>query len=118
MCIPGCERFETTESGQYSVEMQVGIGPIGGNYTAKILITDQNAPDSYRMIVNGSGSGGTFTGDGSLFLADQNDGTSVTVEGEIQVTGVVARVGQRLLGSAAKTMLERFFSCLNNNLSK
>lgn len=117
-CLPGCEGFKADGLGQYRVDMQVAIGPIGGNYTAKIFITDQNAPDSYRMTVSGSGSGGTFNGDGSVSLSDDNDGTAVAVDGEVQVTGVAARVGQRLLGSAAKTMLERFFSCMNDNLTK
>ncbi|MDA1188514.1 MAG: carbon monoxide dehydrogenase subunit G [Chloroflexi bacterium] len=115
-CIPGCDRFEPEGEGQYDVAMQVGIGPIRGAYTAKISLTEQKAPDFYRMAVKGSGSGGTFNGEGSVTLSEENGTTSVAVDGDVHVTGVVARVGQRLMGSAAKTMLERFFSCMGSKI--
>jgi carbon monoxide dehydrogenase subunit G len=36
----------------------------------------------------------------------------VDVSGTVQMGGAVARVGQRLIGSVSKMMLDRFFSCL------
>ena len=45
-------------------------------------------------------------------LVTVEDGTVVSVKGSGQVGGLVARVGQRLLGSVSKMMMDRFFSCL------
>ena len=41
----------------------------------------------------------------------------VTVDGTVQVGGTVARVGQRLIGSVAKMMMDRFFACLQDRLT-
>jgi carbon monoxide dehydrogenase subunit G len=40
----------------------------------------------------------------------------VTVEARAQVGGLVARVGQRLLGSVSKMMMDRFFGCLQTRV--
>ena len=41
----------------------------------------------------------------------------MTVDGTVQVGGTVARVGQRLIGSVAKMMMDRFFACLQDRLT-
>ena len=45
-------------------------------------------------------------------FAEANGVTQVSVVGEGQVSGIVARVGQRLLGGTAKMLMNRFFSCI------
>jgi len=115
-CIPGCERFEPDGEGGYDVSMKVSIGPITGAYRAKITLSEQQAPSSFKMAVRGSGTGGTIAGEGMLTLAEKDGGTEVTVRGDAQVGGVVARVGQRLLGSASKSLLDKFFSCIASKI--
>ena len=38
------------------------------------------------------------------------------VSGTVQTGGPIARVGQRLIGSVSKMMLDRFFACLQTKL--
>ena len=45
-------------------------------------------------------------------LENDADRTLVTVDSRAQVGGTIARVGQRLLGSVSKMMMDRFFACL------
>ena len=47
-----------------------------------------------------------------MTFAPDGDGTRVTVDGDARVTGVVARVGQRLLGAVSKTLMTQFFECM------
>ena len=53
-----------------------------------------------------------MTGGGAISLTETDGGTRVTVVGAVQVGGTIARVGQRLLGSVSKMMMDRFFTCL------
>lgn len=115
-CIPGCESFEETGENSYRVVMKVGIGAVRGTYTGEVSLTDIDEPSSFRMIVSGKGRGGSVRGDGLLKFADSGAGTELIVEGDAQVTGVIARVGQRLLGGASKTLMDRFFGCLKSKL--
>ncbi len=115
-CIPGCESFEETGENSYRVVMKVGVGAVQGTYSGEVTLGDMDDLSSFRMIVSGKGRGGSVRGEGLLKFADGGDGTELTVEGDAQVTGLVARVGQRLLGGASKTLMDRFFGCLKSRL--
>ena len=45
-------------------------------------------------------------------LRTEGTGTAVDVSAVVEVGGTIARVGQRLLGSVGKMMMDRFFACL------
>ncbi len=116
-CIPGCERFEETVEGSYNMTMMVGIGAVRGTYHASVKLTEINPPESFRMTVEGKGSAGTIKGDGTVRLTETNGVTEVAVDGEAQVSGVIARVGQRLMGAAAKSLLGRFFDSMSERIT-
>ena len=86
---------------------------MGGQYTA-----DLNPPHSYTLTIEGSGNIGFANGTATVTLTPSgNDGTSVNVNTDTQVGGAVARVGQRMMGSVAKGMMDRFFGCLAESVA-
>ena len=111
-CIPGCERLEPTGEDEYRAALRLGIAAIRGNYTGKVTISDRNPPQSYRLSVEGQGSGGFVRGTGLISLEPKGEETEVKIDGDAQVGGTIANVGQRLLGSAMKMMMGQFFGCL------
>ena len=114
-CMPGCESLEPLGDGKYQASLNVGVGSIRGKYEATITISDQVPARSYKLTVEGKGSSGFVRGEALVSLAEQDGSTIVTVQGEGQVGGTVARVGQRLLGSVNKMMMDRFFTCLQHS---
>ena len=40
----------------------------------------------------------------------------MNVTAAVQTGGAIARIGQRLIGSVAKMMMDRFFACLQSKL--
>ena len=115
-CIPGCEDFEPVDENTYSVKMRVGVGGVRGNYSGSVTIADKQHLESYRMVVEGRGRGGSVRGEGLLTFVDVGGSTQVSVEGDAQVTGVVARVGQRLMGNASRMLMNQFFNCLKSKI--
>ena len=115
-CIPGCKEFVVVDDSHYRVSMSVGIGMIRGDYSAEVELTEREHESSVRMIVSGKGSGGSIRGDGRLSLSAANGGTAVALDGDAQVTGVVARVGQRLLSSASRKLMDQYFACLKSQI--
>ena len=111
-CIPGVSAFTPLGGDRYEIELSVRVGIVSGSYKGTLAITDAVEPESYRMTVEGSGARTEIRGSGSLALADDGEGTELSFEGDVQVTGVLARVGQRLMGTVAKTQIDRFFDCL------
>ena len=111
-CIPGCEGLESIGDDQYKAVIVAGIGPVRGRFNAKISMLDQAPNRSYRLVVEGSGGGGFINGEANVTLVEEDGKTTVQVDGDSHVGGPVARVGQRMMDSVAKTMMDRFFGCL------
>jgi hypothetical protein len=88
------------------------VAAITGTFEGIVTLADQRPPASYRLTVQGQGRPGFVIGDTTVTLAPDTDGTTVTVDANVQVGGLVAQIGQRLLGTTARMMMDRFFKCL------
>ena len=114
-CLPGCEKLEPIGEDRYRANLSMAVAAISGQYAGTVALLDKQPPSSYKLVVDGSGKAGFVKGQATITLAEpaQAPGTTeVTVSGEGQVGGLIARVGQRLLGSVSQMMLDRFFAAL------
>lgn len=111
-CLPGCDALEPVGEDRYRARLTVGLAAISGSYEGTVAILDKQPPRAYRMLVEGSGRTGFVKGEANVELVEEGGATEVRVQGRAQVGGLMARVGQRLLGSASKMMMDRFFACL------
>jgi carbon monoxide dehydrogenase subunit G len=115
-CLPGCQTFEPAGDNSYRVIITAGIATITGSFTGTVTLADQQPPSSYRLIVDGSGRPGFARGEAHITLTPVEPGTTVNVDGTMTVGGLVAQVGQRLVGAAASAMMDRFFKCLQTKV--
>jgi hypothetical protein len=53
-----------------------------------------------------------------MALSDAEGGTRVAYSADIQVGGLIASVGQRMLGGVSKMMLDQFFSKMTELLTE
>jgi carbon monoxide dehydrogenase subunit G len=110
--IPGCESLERIGPDEYRMKMKMALASLSGAFEGKVRITDQMPPESFRLVVEGSGRVGFVKGDGLLKLSSMDGGTEVSYEGDAQVGGTMAAVGQRLIDGTAKMMIKKFFDKL------
>lgn len=115
--IPGCEKLEALGPDEYKATMKVGVAAIKGTFEGKVRLTDQQPPDRYRMAVEGSGAPGFVRGEAAMELSDADGGTRVTYSADVQVGGLIASVGQRMLGGVSRMMLDQFFSRMTELLA-
>jgi uncharacterized protein len=116
-CLPGCESMEASGPDQYQAALTVGIAAVKGKYTGSVTLSEKEPPQRFKMRVEGKGTGGFMQGTGLLDLAEDPQGTKVTYDGDIQVGGPIASVGQRLIDGAAKMMVGQFFTAVNAQLA-
>jgi carbon monoxide dehydrogenase subunit G len=116
-CLPGCERMDVVGENQYEATLKIGLAAVSGTYVGKVQITDIRPPNGYTMAVEGSGKPGFVKGRATLDLEEQGGNTLVKLAGEAQVGGLIAAVGQRMLGGAAKMMMGQFFKRLSDELA-
>ena len=111
-CIPGAERLNKTGDGEYEMAMNVGMASISGKFAGKVRIADPNPPQSFRMIVEGTGKIGFVKGEGLIGLTSHDESTEVHFDGEVNVGGTIAAVGQRLIDTTSKMIIKKFFDKL------
>ena len=117
--IPGVDSIEEVGPDEYNARMTVGIGIVRGKFSGRVKLSELDEPRSYRMAVTGDGPGGWIKGSGVLSLDEETPGvTRVSVEGDTQVGGLLARVGQRMIGNASNTLMKQFFTGVEKAASK
>ena len=116
-CIPGCERLEHDGENRYKAAITIGMAAITGRYEGTVVISEKNEPASYKLSVEGQGRPGFVKGEATIALRADGANTVVDVTGTVHTGGTIARLGQRLIGSAAKMMQDRFFACMQGKLS-
>jgi len=115
-CIPGCQSLDKTADNTYVATMKAGIGPVKGIFKGNVRLEDMQPPSHYRMIVDGKGGPGFVKGTGDFDLQDVDGGTAIAYKGDLQVGGVIAGVGQRMIEAAAKMLASQFFSKLQSEI--
>ena len=111
-CMPGTDHLEKVGDDEYTMKMKMAIASIGGLFSGKVRLADQHPPDSFKLIVEGNGKIGFVKGEGLLNLIPQGQSTEVQYDGDVQVGGTIASVGQRLLDTPAKMVIKKFFEKL------
>jgi carbon monoxide dehydrogenase subunit G len=107
--LPGCVTITQQAPGKYDALLKIGISAVKGSYLTTFEIADTEYPERYRLIVEGSGSTGFVKGDAVIELSQQDQHTVSSYRGDVQVGGLIAGVGQRLIGGIAKMMINQFF---------
>ena len=116
-CIPGCEKLEEVGPDSYAATLKVGVGAIQGTYAGKVEIAEKQFPAHYRLSVEGRSAPGFLRGLASVDLSERADGaTRLSLNGEAQVGGLIASVGQRFLSGIARQMVEQLFTNIEREL--
>jgi len=117
--LPGTQSLNLVDNNTYEGAMFVRVGPVSGAFTGKLVISDDVPPQSCTLTVDGKGAPGFAKGVGHVKFADMGDGkTHMTYDGEVQIGGMLASVGQRMLDSVSKSMIKTAFESLDKALQE
>jgi len=114
--MPGCEKLEAIGENEYEAVLKIKVGPVQGKFNGGVTLLDINKPDSYRMKVSGKGPAGFMNGEGAIQLEAEGNSTRIHYEGQAQVGGKIASVGQRLMDSSAKALTKQSLDGLNKQI--
>jgi carbon monoxide dehydrogenase subunit G len=141
-CIPGCEELspapESTGSGaSYVVRLKVGVAGLKGSYAGRVTIRDQRPPEALTLGFEGQGGPGFVRGEAAITLREPGaiavdnyaegrppgspaarTGTEIACEADVQVGGLIAAVGSRLVEATAKKLSDDFFRQVSVELSR
>ena len=115
--LPGVRRLDVTGPDEYAITVSVGVGSVKGTYDGSFRITDKDAPQACAVRAHATGGPGSVEAVAQMQMRDgENGGALLTYDADANVTGPLAGVGQRLIGSAAKRTTREFLEGLDNQI--
>jgi len=115
--IPGCEKLDLIGPDEYKATLKIGVAAVKGTFEGKVRLLDKKPPESYRLSAEGSGGPGFVRADTVITLSDIEGGTRVSYSADVQIGGLIAGVGQRMLGGVSKMMADQFFNRMSELLT-
>ncbi|HUS93764.1 MAG TPA: carbon monoxide dehydrogenase subunit G [Patescibacteria group bacterium] len=115
--LPGVQELEKTGENDYKARMKIRIGPVQGVFNGTVTLSDLNPPESCHLLLDGKGAPGFVKGIGDLTLEQQGDETVMSYQGDAQVGGRLASVGQRLMESSTQALLRQSLESLDAQIA-
>jgi len=109
--IPGCDSVEKISDTELKAKVTLKIGPVKAKFAGDVKLSDMDPPNGYTISGKGKGGAAGF-GSGSATVSMTEDGgeTILTYSAKASVGGKIAQVGQRLIDSTSKKLVDEFFA--------
>jgi carbon monoxide dehydrogenase subunit G len=109
-CIPGCESLEKLSDTEMTAKVRLRIGPVSATFNGKVVLSDIDAPNGYKISGEGQGGVAGFAKGGAVVkLSDEAGATVLRYDADAQVGGKIAQVGARLIQGTARKLADQFF---------
>ena len=113
-CLPGAS-IEASEGDEYTGTMKLRLGPITSSFSGTIKIEEADEA-THRAVLSArardSRGKGTAAATITSTMAPADDGTSVTVETDLRVTGPAASFGRGVMQDVSARLMSEFAECL------
>jgi uncharacterized protein len=110
-CIPGCESIKRHSPTEMTAIARLKIGPLSAKFSGKVLLSDMDPPNGYRISGEGQGGAAGFAkGGADVRLEEREGGTLLSYTVKAQVGGKMAQIGARLIDATAKSLADQFFT--------
>ena len=116
--VPGISRLEKTGDNSYKSILEIKMGPVSGSFTGSLEMENIEEQKGFTLNVQQNSSIGNANAAIKIELIPvKPDETEVAFDGDVKVTGLLASMGQRILGSAANVLTKQFFANLDKELT-
>lgn len=106
---PGIKELKEIGPHQYEALSEIKMGPVKGSFKGKLNVHDIRDQESFILSLTQNSNIGTAQADITVFLKQEGGQTEVTYEGSANLTGVIGRLGQRVLGGVVNSLAKQFF---------
>lgn len=117
-CAPGLETLEILEPDKkFRVVAVVGFGTVKVTFDTEVEWLELTAPDRARMKAHGNAPGSMIDATAEMVLSDADGGaTKMEWTADVTVSGTIASLASRLMGSVTKKLTAAFFDCVKQQI--
>lgn len=113
--VPGVSKLERISDNSFRSILNIRIGPMSGSFTGQLQLEDIVENQSFTIKAQQDSKVGKADADVKLKLSSVDAmRSSLTFSGDVKIYGLLATMGQRVIGGVANTLTKEFF----NNLEK
>ena len=116
--LPGCKSLNSISDTKFEAEVEIKVGPVKGAFNSQLEISDIRPNESYHFEMSGIGKKGHMSGNGDIRLEEKDGATVLSFCAEGNVSGILARVGQRLMEASGKKLMDQGFTNFKNKLTE
>ena len=117
-CMPGAQ-LQEIEGDEYRGVVKVKVGPITAQYKGKAMFLELDEA-GHRAVLRAEGRDTRGQGNASATitatLVPDGEGTHVTVQTDLTVTGKVAQFGRGVMADVSAKLLGQFVECLESTV--
>lgn len=118
-CIPGADEVERTSDTEYEGQVTRGLASITVTMDLEVEVVEDDRPEKVVIELEGNDNRTNSTADGTVTVtsSEDDDGTTLSYEAEINFTGRLASLGGRLIKRQINKDLKTFFDDLEEEVS-
>ncbi len=117
--VPGISRLEKTGENTFKSILEIKMGPVNSSFTGDLQMEDIVPQSSYTLKVQQNSKIGNANAVIKISLApSDNDRTEVGFDGDVKLSGMLAALGQRLVGGVSDSLTKQFFTNLEREVAK
>lgn len=114
---PGIRELEPLGGNRFKAVMDIRMGPIKSVFNGTLEVVDKVEPQSYRLLIDVDARIGAVSAQAGIVLQPRKDGTALLFQADAKLSGLLARMGQRVLSGVARLFTSQFFKALEQELS-
>ena len=111
-CIPGCKDMIDEGGDRFKLILNLKVASVGGSFEGEISLVGQAAADAMQGRGLRLRHARPRQRAGDLYADAQDGSVAMHYNGEGEIGGLVAGVGQRILKGVAKHLIKQFFTAL------
>ncbi len=110
---PGIKALKEKGPDRYEALSEVKLGPVRGSFAGDFFIKDREEGKKCTVVLDQKSKLGNALAEIEMELVPISEGeTSIRYRGQARISGMLARMGQRVLGGVVKTLSKQFFEAL------
>lgn len=117
-CAPGCKELSLVSSSEIRADLEVGVGSVKPAFEVNGVVTECDEPNRLAITASGEASRNSFSVTAWQELQDNGDGTTTVYwEATAEISGVIASLGERAIGSVTTKLVEEFFQDIEDHIN-
>ena len=117
--VPGVSRLVKIGENQYKSILAIKLGPVNSSFTGDLQMEDISVEKGFTLKVQQNSKIGNANATIKISLLPVSDNqTEVAFDGDVKLSGMLAGMGQRLIGGVSSTLTKQFFANLEKELEQ